>query len=178
MGEGGRGATAGGREYARPSSDQDGIALRDDERELIALETGALLPALKGAKRERYEALAAAVEAGTVPADITPVLEAVVELSLQTGRARRLYRAEGERLLTNVYRRTPRGRELAAELDMINKALRVVAGETLDSATVRMRTLGHFTITLSSPAATLTLAVRPDGVAVESVAVGETRSAS
>jgi hypothetical protein len=155
-----------------------GIALRDEEQELLALEVGAILPALTGAKRERYEALAAAVDEGTVPDDVAPVLEAVLELALQTGRARRLYRAEGERLLTAVFRRTPRGRELASELDTINKALRVVAGETLDSATVRMRTLGHFTITLSSPAATLTLAVRPDGVAVESVAVGEARSAS
>jgi hypothetical protein len=36
-----------------------------------------------------------------------------------------------------------------------------------------MRTLGHFTVTIGTDATTLTLAVQPDAVAVDSVAVGE-----
>ena len=151
------------------------IDLREEERELVAQELRPLLAALSGTKRERYAALAAGVDAGVVGEDAVPVLESLLEIALPTGRARRLYRAEGERILTGLFRRTPRGRELAADLDGINQALRVMAGETLDGVTVRMRTLGHFTITLSAPGTTMTLAVRPDGVAVESVAVGEPR---
>jgi hypothetical protein len=41
---------------------------------------------------------------------------------------------------------------------------------------VRMRTLGHFTVTIQSKATTITLAVRPDGVQVESVAVGDAQA--
>lgn len=151
------------------------VVLDAEERELVALELRALLPALHGRKRERYEALAGALDddAGPVPVELLPVLESILEIALQTGRARTLYRAEGERILTAVLRRTPRGRQLAANLDGVNEALRVVTGHPLEGVQVRMRTLGHYTITIQSPAANLTLAIRPDGVEVESVTVGD-----
>jgi hypothetical protein len=159
---------------AASQADPATVTLDDSERELVGLELRALLPALSGPRRARYEALFQAVgsDAG-VPAELIPALESVLELALQTGRARQLYRAEGERILTSVLRRTPRGRELAAHLDQVNEALRVVAGQPLDVVGVRMRTLGHYTVTIQSKAATITLAIRPDGVAVESVAAGE-----
>ncbi|MGH8887110.1 MAG: hypothetical protein ACRDYX_18455 [Egibacteraceae bacterium] len=150
------------------------VTLDDEERELLGLELRTLLPALSGPRLERYAALARAVGSdAAVPAELLPALESVLELALQTGRARQLYRAEGERILTSVLRRTPRGREFAANLDQVNKALRVVAGQKLDTVQVRMRTLGHYTVTIQSEAATLTLAIRPDGVQVESVAAGD-----
>lgn len=151
------------------------VTLDEEERELLGLELRTLLPALSGPRRERYEALAQVIasDAASVPAELLPALESILELALQTGRARQLYRAEGERILTAVLRRTPRGRQLTAHLSEVNEALRVVAGETLDAVRVRMRTLGHFTVTIQSKAVTITLAVRPDGVQVESVAVGD-----
>jgi hypothetical protein len=167
MGEGGRAATP---TKAGP------LKLGDEERELLRLELDTLLPALSGPRRERYEALARAIDSdGDVPPEALPALESVLELALQTGRARQLYRAEGERILTSVLRRTPRGREHAAQLDKVNEALRVMAGETLEAVRVRMRTLGHYTMTIQSKATTITLAVRPDGVRVDSVAVGDTQ---
>ncbi len=163
---------------ASSRADTAAVTLGDEERELLQLELRTLLPALSGARRERYEALGDAVDAASVSAELLPALESVLELALQTGRARRLYRAEGERVLTGVLRRTPRGRELAAHLAQVNEALRVVAGETLEAVNVRMRTLGHFTVTIQSKAATVTLAVRPDGVQVESLAAGSGSSAA
>jgi hypothetical protein len=150
------------------------LELDADERELIGLELAALLPALEGSRRERYQALADAVAAGgAVPAELIPQLESLLELVLQTARARKLYRAEGERVLTGLLRRTPRGRELGAHLNAVNKALTALTGHTLNGARVGMRTLGHFTVTLQTDAGTLTLAVRPDSLNVESVAVGD-----
>jgi hypothetical protein len=149
------------------------IELDDNERELVALELDTIIPALRGERRQRYERLRDAVDDGTVPGDLTPELSSLLELALQTARARQLYRAEGERILTNLLRRTPRGKELATQLSDVNKALRAVAGHPLESVQVRMRTLGHFTVTVATAAATVTLAVRPDSVSIDSVAVGE-----
>jgi hypothetical protein len=149
------------------------LELDVDERELIGLELAALLPALEGPRREHYQALADTVAGGTVPAELIPQLESLLELVLQTARARKLYRAEGERVLTGLLRRTPRGRELGDHLSAVNKALRALTGHTLNGARVGMRTLGHFTVTLQTDAATLTIAVRPDSLNVESVAVGD-----
>ena len=149
------------------------LELDSDEQELIELELASLLPALEGPRRERYQALAETVAGGTVPPDLVPQLESLLELVLQTARARKLYRAEGERILTALLRRTPRGRELTGHLNDVNTALTAITGHTLNGVRVGMRTLGHFTVTLQTDAATLTLAVRPDGLNVESVAVGD-----
>ena len=147
------------------------VELDDDERDLVDAELAALLPALSGERRASYEALVAAVEDGTVPAELVVHLQSLLEMALQTARARKLYRAEGEKILTGLFKRTPAGRALTRQLGDINGALRAVAGHELRSARVGMRTLGHFTVTLRTDEATLTLAVRPDGMNVESVEV-------
>lgn len=147
------------------------LTLDDDERELVDLELQALLPALAAERRERYLALADAVADGSVPPDLVGHLQSLLELALQTARARKLYSAEGEKILTGLFKRTPAGRDLAAQLSDINGALRAVANRELRSARVGMRTLGHFTVTLTTDEAKVTLAVRPDGMNVESVEV-------
>ena len=149
------------------------IALDDDEQELVLLEVEQLLPALRGERLERYEALADAAEEGVIPPELQPQLESLLSMALQTARIRTLYTAEGERILTRLYERTPAGRELADHLASVNAALRSVAGARLETAKVRMRTLGHFTVMLDTDAAQITLAVRPEGVTVDSVAVGD-----
>lgn len=147
------------------------LVLDADEQDLVDQELQALLPALAGERRERYLALATAVDAGEVPTDLVAHLQSLLELALQTARARTLYRAEGEKVLTGLFKRTPAGRDLASQLADINGALRGVAGRKLEGARVGMRTLGHFTITLTTDEATVTLAVRPNGVNVESLEV-------
>ncbi len=148
------------------------LALTEEERDLVRSEVDAILPALSGQRREAYQALADATASGQVPPDLVPLLEGLIVLALETGRARRVHRAEGERILTELFRRTPRGREMSRELSRVNKALEVLRGQAVNSIHVAMRTLGHFTLSIETEAASITLAVRPDSVAVDSVAVG------
>ncbi len=148
------------------------LALDAEEADYVAREVAAFLPALNGPRRERYEALATAVRAGEVGADLLPALESLLEMALQTARARQLYRAEGERVLTSLYRRTPGGRELSSHLAEVNTALGTLQGQPIEDVSVRMRTLGHFTITITTGSAKITLAARPDSVDVEAVGVG------
>lgn len=147
------------------------LELDADERELVTLDLDALLPTLDADRRARYAALREAVVAGQIPADLVPALESLLELTLQTARARARYRAEGEQTLTKLYRRTPGGRELSHHLGQVNEALTTLAGQTIESLSVRMRTVGHFTLTIQTDATTITLASRPDTVDVESIAV-------
>jgi hypothetical protein len=148
------------------------LALSPEEQELVSQELRALLPALSGPREEGYRSLAEAVSRQEVPRDLVPLLEGLVAMALETGRARRLYTAEGERVLTELFRRTPGGRELSRHLEEVNKALAVLSGRTLWGVRVAMRTLGHFTISLETEGASLTLAVRPGVVTLESVAIG------
>ena len=138
------------------------LQLTDEERELVQAELAALLPALSGERREAYQALADAVEQNTVPPDLLPLLEGLTKLALGPGRARRLYRAEGERILTDLFRKTPSGQALSKSLHEVNKALSVLEGQTLLGIKVAMRTLGHFTVTVETEKAVITIAIRPE----------------
>ena len=157
-----------------PEADRpDPVELDEQERELVAAEIDAILPALADERAERLAVLREQVDAGHVDPDRADALAGVVELALQTGRARQRYTAEGERVLTALLRRTPRGRELTSQLAEVNRALEALTDSRLTGLRVGMRTVGHFTVTISTEGARLTLAVRPDGVSVDSIAVGE-----
>lgn len=148
------------------------LVLTDEERELVQAELAAFLPALSGERKDAYQTLADAVEKNAVPQDLLPLLEGLTKLTLETGRARRLYRAEGERILTELFRKTPEGKELSQSLSEVNKALQLLEDQTLRGVRVAMRTLGHFTVTIETDNAVITLAIRPDAVTVDSVSVG------
>ncbi len=148
------------------------VVLTGEERELLQAELAALLPALSGERRNAYQALANAVNEGSIPPELTGLLEGLLQLALETGRARRLYRAEGERILTDLFRKTPMGQELSRSLQEVNKALATLEGQTLQSVRVALRTLGHFTITIETNAVVITIALRPHSVTVDSVSIG------
>lgn len=95
------------------------------------------------------------------------MLADILLASIQGGRARRLYRAEGEQLLTRLLLKSPRGQQLQAQLDAVNTALRSLEDKPLEKARVAMRAPGHFTVTLASQGFAITLAVRPDGVSLD-----------
>lgn len=148
------------------------LTLSDDERELVLQDLDALLPTLDAQRRARFSELRAAAAAGEIPGGLGSALESLLELTLQTARARARYRAEGEQILNKLYARTQAGRQLAAHLRQVNKALGSLVGETIESLNVRMRTVGHFTIAIQTDATAITLVSRPDTIDVESIAVG------
>ena len=155
-----------------PDDGREPIELTEEESDLVASDLDVLLPTLEGPRRERYARLREAVAAGEVPDELISALESLLELTLQTARARGRYTAEGEQALTRLYGRTAGGRELAGHLSQVNRALTSLKGQTVESVGVRMRTVGHFTITIQTDGASITLASRPDSIDVESIAVG------
>lgn len=143
--------------------------LSSEEAEIVAAEAAAAAGVLEGARRHQATDLAREAPSGEVPDSLLGALEKIVLASLQGGRARHLYKAEGERLLTRVLLRTPGGQQLSHDLDAVNQALRSLGGRQLDQVRVAMRTPGHFTVSLQTDGVGLVLVVRPDGVAVESL---------
>jgi hypothetical protein len=139
--------------------------LSPEEAEIVAAEASAAAGVLEGSRKEQALDLARAAGSGQVPDDLVTALDRVLSASLQGGRARHLYKAEGERLLT----RTPGGRQSQENLDAVNQALRSLRGRTLDDVAVAMRSPGHFTVSLQTEGVGMVLVVRPDGVAVESL---------
>jgi hypothetical protein len=143
--------------------------LSPEEAEIVAAEASAAAGVLEGSRKEQALDLARAAGRGQVPDDLVTALDRILSASLQGGRARHLYKAEGERLLTRVLSRTPGGRQSQENLVAVNQALRSLRGRTLDDVAVAMRSPGHFTVSLQTEGVGMVLVVRPDGVVVESL---------
>jgi hypothetical protein len=156
---------------AAPGSPAAALRLDADEQELIGLELDGLGPVRSPERRRAWEDLARAAAGGSVPAELVPLLERLVAVSLESGRARRRYLAEGERVLTRLFRRTPSGRELQESLNGVNEALEVLHGRKVESVEVALRTLGHIRVALDTDGVRLVLSVRPGAVLVESLTV-------
>ena len=123
-------------------------------------------------RRGPYDELAASAATGSVGAEQLPELERVCVLALETGRARQLGKAETERLVNAVYRRTPGGRALHAEASDVNKVLAGLAGKTLQTARVTCRMPGRYLLDVVVDGIEVSLSLEPEGVEVRSLQTG------
>lgn len=162
-------ADAAAQDDERPPAED--LALDDEEASLVAAEAAAAAQVLPGAMRADAAELAEVAPTGVVPADLVATLEHLLTTSLTGGRARRVYTAEGEKLLNRVLARTPGGRSRAAALAEVNRALASFAGRELQGVRVATRVPGSHTVRLETDGVVLTLGLSAAGVTVESVAL-------
>jgi hypothetical protein len=148
------------------------VAVPPAEREVVGEEIAALAAALRDeAARTRYAALGVAVAAGEVAEDLVSELEGLLELSLGTGRARRLHGPESERLLLRLYHQTPRGAAIRERTDDANRALSALAGQTLRGLTFTALGPGVYRLEIATDRCQLTAETERLGVTVDSLGV-------
>ena len=150
----------------------EGLELDALQREVVGEEVAALLFGLQAPPaRAPWEDLAAAVAEGTVPDPLLPRLESVLEMSLQTGRARKIHGAEGEQALLRLFHKTPRGAAARRSTEAVNAALKALAGQTIEGMVVTSQGPGVFRLGVSTDRYKLSLEIDRHGVTVESLEV-------
>ena len=147
------------------------LALDAAQSEAVLVEIEALAASLPAESRVRYAELARAVAAFEVEEDLVPRLTEVLDLSLGTGRARRIHGAEGEQALLRLFRQTPRGLALARTVEGANRALEALAGQAIQGLTFTPRAPGAFRLEIATDTCQLTLEIDRSGVTVDSVGV-------
>jgi hypothetical protein len=147
------------------------LALDAAQGEVVRREIEALTASLPPDASDRYSPLARAVAAGEVDESLLPRLEEVLDLSLATGRARRLHGAEGEQALLRLFRQTPRGLALARTVEGANRALSALAGQVIQGFSFSPRAPGAFRLEIATDSCQLTLEIDRSGVTVDSVEV-------
>ena len=142
------------------------------QREVLLAEIEGVLAAVREPEaRAPYEELAGAVAEGTVAEGLLGSLESLIEMSLQTGRARRLHGAESERTLLRLFHRTPRGAAAQQATESVNQALRGLAGQVLEEMLFTVQAPGVYRLGLSTDRVRLALEIDRHGVTVESLEV-------
>jgi hypothetical protein len=148
------------------------LNLDEIQQEALLAEVTTLLAGIHEPEaRSPWEALSQAVAAGAVGEPLLGPLERLLDMSLQTGRARRLHGPESEQALLRLFHRTPRGAAARRATEAVNEALHGLAGQTLEEMLFTVQGPGVFRLGLRTDRCRLTLEVDRHGVDVESLEV-------
>jgi hypothetical protein len=100
--------------------------------------------------RSLYAPLLPAVEAAEIPDDLLDPLGRVLELSLGTGRLRKLHGPQAEEAAARLFRRTPRGRAIQVTFDETNQALSGLQGQAIRSISLAPGNPGAFSLSIET----------------------------
>jgi hypothetical protein len=143
------------------------------EQELLAPEIRKFARGLPDREaRARYEQLLASVEAGEVEDELLGSLSIVLEISLQSGRVRTLYGADGEQALARLFQRTPAGAALSEAARTVTEALAGLHGQTLEDIRVSTLGPGSYGLMIDTDRCQINVRLDRSGVRVENVAIG------
>ncbi|PYQ57961.1 MAG: hypothetical protein DMF53_21400, partial [Acidobacteria bacterium] len=110
------------------------LAIDAVQREVLLEELATLVVSLRDPQtRTPWEELAAAVDAGGVEESQLGRLEQILEMTLQTGRVRRVHGAESEQALLRLFHQTPRGAAARRATEAVNRTLATLAGQTVET---------------------------------------------
>lgn len=121
--------------------------------------------------RARYTALLREVESGTITEERLVTLGDLLEIVLESGRARHLYGPAGENALTALFQKTPRGAALTQQAQEVNRALTGLASQTLGGITFRPAGPGSWVLTLQTNRCELTVRIDRQGLRIENLGV-------
>jgi hypothetical protein len=142
------------------------------QREILLEELATLVVSLRDAEtRTPWETLAWAVDAGAVGEDLLGRLEQILEMTLQTGRVRRVHGADSEQSLLRLFHQTPRGSASRRATEAVNRTLATLAGQTIETMLFTSQGPGVYRLGVETDRVKLTLEIDRHGVTVESLEV-------
>lgn len=148
------------------------LAIDAVQREVLLEELATLVVSLRDPQtRTPWEELAAAVDAGGVEESQLGRLEQILEMTLQTGRVRRVHGAESEQALLRLFHQTPRGAASRRATEAVNRTLATLAGQTIETLLFTTQGPGVYRLGLETSNCKLTLEIDRHGITVESLEV-------
>jgi hypothetical protein len=147
------------------------VPLQGEAAEVVLGEAQAVLAMVHDEERRaRLADLIAAVRDGEVNDEDADALAELLELGLHTGRVRAQYGPGGEQAALRVFRRLPRGQELAESAREVTDALGSLVGKPLEKVQIQSTAPGAYLLTLSADG--LELSIRLDRVGARLVSAG------
>jgi hypothetical protein len=148
------------------------LAIDAVQREVLLEELATLVVSLRDPEtRTPWEELAAAVDAGGVEESQLGRLEQILEMTLQTGRVRRVHGAESEQALLRLFHQTPRGAASRRATEAVNRTLATLAGQTIETMLFTSQGPGVYRLGIETSNCKLTLEIDRHGITVESLEV-------
>ena len=143
------------------------------QRDILAPQIASFLAAAPDtATRAPYLALRDAVDDLEIPPELAARLGAIAEVLLTSGRVRNLYGPGAELSLWSLFQRTPRGREVAASVEVANAALKRLAGAQIESISTIARGPGAYALIIKTGELQMVVRFEAAGIRLENVELG------
>jgi len=141
------------------------------QKEVLQQEVGAIAQRVSNNPEvsSRYVALLDEIERGEITSECSGTLEGILDVLLESGRARHLYGPPGEHTLTALFQRTPRGAALVQQSQVLTRSLSGLEGQMLSNLSVRSSGPSAWAFTLQTDRCELTLQIDRRGVQIKSV---------
>lgn len=141
------------------------------QQEVLLQEVRIIVPRVSGnpESSSRYVALLNEIERGEITDAYSDTLAGILEILLESGRARHLYGPPGEHTLTALFQRTPRGAALVQQSQAVTRSLAGLEGQTLSNLSVRSSGPGAWAFTLQTDRCELTIQIDRRGLQVKSL---------
>lgn len=147
--------------------------LEDEERELLLDELDSFAFSLAGVESKiPYTTLRRNIEEGKVPPENVIYLENILELTLQSGRVRRLQSPQAEKRFLQLFNCTPRGEAVKRAATETNKALASLKGNVLNKVSFTPKIPGAHRILIDTDSCRIDLEINRQGVSVKAVEIG------
>jgi hypothetical protein len=151
---------------------ESGLAIDASQREVLLEELATLIASVQDpVARTPWVDLAAAIDAGTVEEAFLGRLETLLEMTLQTGRTRRLHGPESEQALLRLFHQTPRGAAARRSTQAVNDTLATLAEQRIETMLFTVQGPGVYRLGVQTDRGQLTLEIDRHGVSVESLEV-------
>lgn len=149
------------------------MRLDTEDQDILRQEVGAFLDRLSSPHaRPAYERLLQAVEAAEIPDEMFESLGRVLELSLGTGRLRRIHGAHAVMSMKKLFDKTPQAKAVRETVVEVNQALAALAGQTIEKLTFTPADPGGYTLLINTDQCQARIAIGPAGIQVRSLEVG------
>jgi hypothetical protein len=157
------------------SPETEALALDPAQQAALLTELEVLLASVREpAARAPFADLALAVADGAIAEGKegeVDTLEKLLEMTLQTGRARRMHGPEAEQSLLRLFHKTPRGAAARRSTEAVNAALRGLAGQTVEEVLFTVQAPGVFKLGLRTDRCRLALEIDRHGITIDSLEV-------
>jgi hypothetical protein len=148
------------------------VSLDEFQKEILSREVRAFVKGwIDPEVQARYAALLQEVESGTITEECCESLEGLLEIILESGRARKLYGPAGENSLVSLFQKVPRGSALVRQANEVNQALKGLESQILGGITFRSSGPGSWSLTLQTDRCELSLRIDRRGIQVENMGV-------
>jgi hypothetical protein len=148
------------------------LALDDLQKDLLEREIRAFIKEVADPEAQsRYAAFLQAVENGEVGEEHTRLLAGLLEVVLESGRARKLYGPAGENSLISLFQKTPQGSALTQQANNVNQALKGIEEQVIKKMSFRPSRPGSWVLTLQTDRCELTLRIDRREIRVDNLGI-------